>query len=155
MNTDEYYMAKALNEAMKAYKKNEVPVGCVIVYKSKIISKGHNLRESSKDITKHAELIAIKKASRKLHDWRLEDCVMYVTLFPCTMCASAIVQSRINKLIIGAPTLDFKTKEIVYKIFNGNNTSSKIILNENILEKECKKILSDFFKKQRNKKLIS
>lgn len=150
MSKDEYYMNLALKEAKKAYRKGEVPVGAIIVLNDKVISKGHNLRESTNDITKHAELIAIKKASKKYCDWRLEKSIMYVTLFPCPMCASAIVQSRINKLVVGAPTLDINTKKIVYKILEGNNSNPKIALKEDVLEFESKNLLSRFFKEQRN-----
>lgn len=149
MDKKEYYMNIALNEAKKAYKKGEVPVGAVLVLNDIVISKGYNLRETTKDITKHAELIAIKKASRKYRDWRLENSVLYVTLFPCPMCASAIVQSRINKLVIGAPTLDLNTKKIVFEIMNGNITSPKVEIQEGVLEYQCKNLLSKFFKEQR------
>ena len=151
MNKDEQYMNMALKEAMKAYKKGEVPVGAIIVLNDKVIAKGYNLRESTNDITKHAELIAIKRASKKFNDWRLENAVMYVTLFPCPMCASAIVQSRISKLVIGAPTLDFKNETVVNKIFQGNNTSPMIIIESGIIEDKCKQLLSDFFKNKREK----
>ena len=100
MNKDKYYMNVALKEARKAYLRGEVPVGCIIVLNDKIIARGHNLRETTGDILKHAELITIKKCCKKIGDWRLEDSVMYVTLFPCPMCASAIVQSRIKKIVI-------------------------------------------------------
>ena len=152
MNIDEYYMSIALKEAKKAFKKGEVPVGAVIVHNNKIIAKGHNLRETTNDILKHAELIVIKKASKRLHDWRLENAVMYVTLFPCSMCASAIVSSRIKKIVIGAPTKDLNTKEIVYKILEGNNTSPSVVIQENIMEKESKNLLSNFFQEKRLKK---
>ena len=102
MNKDEYYMNLALKEANKAFKRDEVPVGVIIVSDNKIVARGYNMRELKGDIAKHAELIAIKKANKKIHDWRLENCTMYVTLFPCPMCASAIVQSRIKKIYIGA-----------------------------------------------------
>ena len=94
----EYYMEQALKEAEKAYKKLEVPVGAVIVKDGKIIAKGHNQKETKTDTTKHAEIIAIQKASKKLKSWRLTDCEMYVTLEPCTMCAGAIINSRIKKI---------------------------------------------------------
>ena len=142
-------MNVALKEARKAYLRGEVPVWCIIVLNDKIIARGHNLRESTGDILKHAELITIKKCCKKIGDWRLEDSVMYVTLFPCPMCASAIVQSRIKKIVIGAPTTDEKNKKIVDLIFEGNNTSPKIEVVENILEEECKDILSEFFKEKR------
>ena len=98
---EEKFMREALKEAKKAYEKLEVPVGCVIVKDGKIISRGHNLKETKKDTTKHAEIIAIQKASKKLNSWRLLDCEMYVTLEPCSMCAGGIINSRIKKIYIG------------------------------------------------------
>ena len=151
MKDNEYYMKLALKEARKAYKHNEVPVGAIIVSNDKIIAKGNNQRENSGDVTKHAELIAIRKASKKKKDWRLNDCTMYVTLFPCPMCASAIIQSRISKLVIGTSTMDFKNKEIVNLIFLDSIKNKKIILEENVLENECSDILKSFFKMQRQK----
>ena len=148
---DNYYMNIALEEARKAYLKDEVPVGCVIVLNDKIIAKGHNLKESTNNIFNHAELIAIEKASKNVHNWRLDDAVIYVTLFPCSMCASAIVSSRIKKIVIGAPTTDLKVNRIVNMIFEGNNTNPKIEIKENVLNDECIKLLSDFFKDRRKK----
>ena len=101
------YMKEAIKEAKKAYNKNEIPVGAIIVKDDKIISRGYNIKEGKKDTTKHAEIIAIQKASKKLDSWRLNDCEMYVTLEPCSMCAGAIIQSRIKKIYIG--TMDPKT----------------------------------------------
>lgn len=151
MKDNEYYMKLALKEARKAYKHNEVPVGAIIVSNDKIIAKGNNQRENSGDVTKHAELIAIRKASKKKKDWRLNDCTMYVTLFPCPMCASAIIQSRISKLVIGTSTMDLKNKEIVNLIFLDSIKNKKIILEENVLENECSDILKSFFQMQRLK----
>ena len=151
MKDNEYYMKLALKEARKAYKHNEVPVGAIIVSNDKIIAKGNNQRENSGDVTKHAELIAIRKASKKKKDWRLNDCTMYVTLFPCPMCASAIVQSRISKLVIGTSTMDLKNKEVVNLIFLDSIKNKKIILEENVLENECSDILKSFFQMQRLK----
>lgn len=151
MKDNEYYMKSALKEARKAYKHNEVPVGAIIVSNDKIIAKGNNQRENSGDVTKHAELIAIRKASKKKKDWRLNDCTMYVTLFPCPMCASAIIQSRISKLVIGTSTMDLKNKEIVNLIFLDSIKNKKIILEENVLENECSSILKSFFQMQRQK----
>ena len=151
MKDNEYYMKLALKEARKAYKHNEVPVGAIIVSNGKIIAKGNNQRENSGDVTKHAELIAIRKASKKKKDWRLNDCTMYVTLFFCLMCASAIIQSRISKLVIGTSTMDLKNKEIVNLIFLDSIKNKKIILEENVLENECSDILKSFFKMQRQK----
>ena len=151
MKDNEYYMKLALKEARKAYKHNEVPVGAIIVSNGKIIAKGNNQRENSGDVTKHAELIAIRKASKKKKDWRLNDCTMYVTLFPCPMCASAIIQSRISKLVIGTSTMDLKNKEVVNLIFLDSIKNKKIILEENVLENECSDILKSFFQMQRQK----
>ena len=151
MKDNEYYMKLALKEARKAYKHNEVPVGAIIVSNDKIIAKGNNQRENSGDVTKHAELIAIRKASKKKKDWRLNDCTMYVTLFPCPMCASAIIQSRISKLVIGTSTMDLKNKEVVNLIFLDSIKNKKIILEENVLENECSNILKSFFQMQRQK----
>ena len=146
---DNYYMEMALKEAYKAFKRKEVPVGAVIVCNNKIIAKGYNKRELKGDITKHAELIAIQKANKKIKDWRLNDCTLYVTLFPCSMCASAIIQSRISRLVIGAPTKDIKNKKIVDMLFESDTNKQIIEIKEGILEKECSDILLEFFKEQR------
>ena len=146
---DIYYMKIALEEARKASLKDEVPVGCIIVQNDKIIGKGHNLKESSKNILNHAELIAIEKASKKINDWRLDNSVIYVTLYPCSMCSSAIVSSRIKRIVIGAPTKDLKVKQIGDLIFEGNNLSPKIEVKENVLKDECINLLSEFFKNKR------
>ena len=146
---DNYYMNIALQEANKAYLKDEVPVGCIIVQNNKIIGVGHNLKESTKNILNHAELIAIKKASKKINDWRLDNSVMYVTLYPCSMCASAIVSSRIKRIVIGAPTKDLKVKQIGDLIFEGNNLSPKMEVKENVLKDECVNLLGEFFKNKR------
>ena len=152
MDIDEYYMNLALDEAEIAYEENEVPVGAVIVLDNNVIAKSHNLRQSTNDITNHAELLAIREASKKIGDWRLENTTMYVTLFPCPMCASAIIQSRINRLVIGTSTTDFKSKKIVLEILEGNNTSPKVIVKEGMLERDCQNLLSNFFKEQRKNK---
>lgn len=102
MNTDEIYMREALRQAKKAYGKMETPIGCVIVREGKIIARGYNKRNDKKNTLAHAEIIAIHKASRAVGDWRLEDCTMYVTLEPCPMCAGAIVQARIPRVVIGS-----------------------------------------------------
>ena len=102
MTEDERYMKEAIKQAKKAYALDEVPIGCVIVQDHKIIARGYNRRNTDKNALAHAEISAIKKASKKTGDWRLEDCTMYVTLEPCQMCAGAIVQSRMKKVVIGA-----------------------------------------------------
>lgn len=145
----EYYMEQALKEAEKAYKKLEVPVGAVIVKDGKIIAKGHNQKETKTDTTKHAEIIAIQKASKKLKSWRLKDCEMYVTLEPCTMCAGAIINSRIKKIYIGA--MDEKTGVAgsVLNIFEDYTFNYKVEIEKGIKKEECENILKQFFKELR------
>ncbi len=145
-------MKQALKEAQKAYQKEEVPVGAIIVKDGEIIAKAHNLKETKNDTTKHAEMLAIQKASKKLKAWRLEGCSMYVTLEPCTMCAGAIVNSRIQKVFIG--TKDPKTGACgsVLNIFDDYKFNHKVEYETNILQEECEKILKDFFKTLRNAK---
>ena len=148
----EKFMKEALKEAKKAYDKLEVPVGCVIVKDGKIISRGHNLKETKKDTTKHAEIIAIQKASKKLDSWRLLDCEMYVTLEPCSMCAGAIINARIKKIYIGKE--DKKTGAVgsVLNLLEDYTFNHKVEVEKGILKEPCEKILKDFFKELRNKK---
>lgn len=146
MLREEKFMKEALKEAKKAYKKLEVPVGAVIVKNGEIIARGHNLKETKCDTTKHAEIIAIQRASKKLNAWRLEDCEMYVTLEPCTMCAGAIINSRIKKVYIG--TEDPKTGACgsILNLFTNYKFNHKVEYEKGIMQKECEKILKDFFK---------
>ena len=139
-------MKEALKEAKKAYDKLEVPVGAVIVKDGKIISRAHNLKETKYDTTKHAEILAIQKASKKLNSWRLIDCEMYVTLEPCSMCAGAIINSRIKKVYIGA--LDEKTGAVgsVLNLFEDFTFNHKVEVEKGIMQKECETMLKDFFK---------
>ena len=102
MDQDEQYMKEAIRQAKKAYALREVPIGCVIVYEGKILARGYNRRNTDKNTLAHAELIAIKRASKKLGDWRLEGCTIYITLEPCQMCAGAIIQARVSKVVIGS-----------------------------------------------------
>ncbi len=149
---EEAFMREALKEARKAYTKKEVPVGCVIVKDGKVISRGHNIKETKKDTTKHAEMIAIQKASQKLDSWRLLDCEMYVTLEPCSMCAGGIINSRIKKLYIG--TLDKKTGAAgsVLNLFEDYPFNHKVEVKTGILKTECEEILKNFFKELRKSK---
>ena len=145
---NEIYMNQALEEAKKAFHENEVPVGAVIVKNGVIISKSHNLKVKTSNIMNHAEIIAIKRASQKIKDWRLYNCEMYITLEPCPMCASAIQQSRISKVYIGTKSNAQSNTEIVEKIFNNDDFCHKvdyIYINDN----RCSKILSDFFSNKR------
>ena len=146
MDSKEKFMKEALKEAKKAYEKLEVPVGAVIVKDGKIIARGHNLKETKKDTTRHAEMIAIEKASKKLGAWRLLDCEMYVTLEPCSMCAGAMINSRIKKLYIGA--LDEKTGAVgsVLNLLEDYKFNHNIEVEKGILKEDCEKILKDFFK---------
>ena len=139
-------MKEALKEAKKAYKKLEVPVGAVIVKNGEIIAKGHNLKETKCDTTKHAEIIAIQRASKKLNAWRLEDCEMYVTLEPCTMCAGAIINSRIKKVYIGTEDLKTGACGSILNLFTDYKFNHKVEYEKGIMQKECEKILKDFFK---------
>ncbi len=139
-------MKEALKEAKKAYDKLEVPVGAVIVKEGKIIARAHNLKETKYDTTKHAEILAIQKASKKLNNWRLIDCDMYVTLEPCSMCAGAIINSRIRKVYIGA--LDEKTGAAgsVLNLFEDYTFNHKVEIEKGIMQEECETMLKNFFK---------
>ena len=149
MNENEKYMKEALKEAQKAYKKLEIPVGAVIVKDGKIIAKAHNIKEEEKDTTKKAEIISIQKAIKKLNNWRLNDCEMYVTLEPCSMCAGAIIQARLKKVYIG--TMDEKTGACgsVLNLLKDYKFNHEVELETGLLEENCKKILQDFFKELR------
>lgn len=136
---DEFYMGLALKQAKKALKHNEVPVGAIIVKDNKIISQAYNKREKNKDVTKHAEIIAISKACKKLKNWRLDDCVLYVTMEPCMMCSGAIEQSRIKKIVYGVKNDNYGYAQ--------NLKTVKII--SQVCEKECKNFVQSFFKKRR------
>ena len=135
---DQYYMEIALKQACKALKHNEVPVGAVIVKDGKIIAKAYNKREKTHDVTKHAEMIIISQACKKLKNWRLEGCTLYVTMEPCMMCCGAIEQSRISRIVYGAKNENFGNIDKI----NVKNISQ-------MCEKECKKLICDFFKNKR------
>ncbi len=148
----EQYMKEAIKEAIKAYKKEEVPVGAIIVKDGEIIARAHNLKETNKDTVCHAEILAIQKASKKINAWRLENCELYVTLEPCTMCAGAIINSRIKRVIIG--TSDPKTGACgsVLNLFEDYKFNHKPEFEIGIMQKECEKLLKDFFKNLRDTK---
>lgn len=137
------YMKIALKEAKKAYKKDEIPIGCIIVKNNKIISKAHNKREKTKKISAHAEILAIEKASKKLKNWHLNDCILYTTVEPCLMCSGAIIQSRIKKIICSIKN------EKYGELNNINNYLNQLDITYGILEDESKKIMKDFFIKKR------
>lgn len=148
----EKFMWEALKEAQKAYDKGEVPVGAVIVKDNQIIARAHNQKEIKQDTTRHAEMLAIQKASKKLNAWRLLDCEMYVTLEPCAMCAGALIQSRIKKVYIG--TADEKTGACgtVLNLLEDFAFNHKVEIEKNVLKEECETILKQFFKELRQQK---
>lgn len=145
------FMAEALKEAEKAAEMGEVPIGAVIVRDGEIIAKGHNMTESTKDPTAHAEMLAIRQASQKLGGWRLIGCSMYVTAEPCSMCAGAIVWSRIEKLFIG--TMDPKAGACgsVFNIPQEKKLNHFVEIETGVMEEECAQIMKDFFRKLRSK----
>lgn len=145
------YIDLAYKEALKAYKCDEVPVGAVIVLNGKVIAKAYNKKVSSNDVCAHAEILAIKKASAKLKDWRLVDCEMYVTLEPCPMCAGAILNSRIRKVFIGTQEPRSGAAGSKINLFENYNYNHKVEYEVGILESECKEIIQLFFKRLRNK----
>ena len=149
MEEKEKFMKEALKEAKKAYKKLEIPVGAVIVKNGKIIARGHNLKETETDTTKHAEIIAIQKASKKLKSWRLLDCDMYVTLEPCMMCTGAIINSRIDNVYYACK--DPKGGALVsnIKLLDIKNINHYPKIHSSLMEEECSKLLKDFFKNKR------
>ncbi len=142
---DEKYMKIALKEAKKALDKDEIPVGAVIVKDNKIIAKAYNTRNMSNRVVDHAEIIAINKANKKLNNWRLEDCEIYITLEPCPMCASAIEQSRIKRIITGAVNNNLETRNISFDILK------KINWVKNCCSEECSNLINIFFYNKRNK----
>ena len=149
MEQKEHYMKQALKEAEKAYKKLEVPVGAVIVKDGKIIARAHNQKETRTDTTKHAEILAIQKASKKLESWRLIDCEMYVTTEPCQMCAGAIVQARIKKVYIGCMNPKAGCAGSIMNLLQVDKFNHQVEIETGILKDECSGLLKDFFRKLR------
>lgn len=146
MQQQEKYMKEALKQAKKAYALGEVPIGCVIVYEDKIIARGYNRRNTDKNTLAHAEITAINKASKKMGDWRLEDCTLYVTLEPCQMCAGAIIQSRISKVVIGAMNPKAGCGGSILNILEMPEFNHQAQVVRGVLEEECSRILQDFLK---------
>lgn len=146
---NEKYMREALKEAKKASRIGEVPIGCVIVYQDKIIGRGYNKRNKNKTTLAHAELIAIQKASKAMGDWRLEDCTMYVTLEPCQMCAGAIVQARMKKVVVGTMNPKAGCAGSILNILQMEEFNHQVELEIGILEEECTQVLQAFFKELR------
>ena len=148
----EYWMRHAIAEAKKAKTKDEVPIGCVIVQAGKIIARGHNLRETSQDPTGHAELIAIRRAARKLGAWRLLDTSLYVTLEPCTMCMGAIILARIPTVVFGCHDPKGGAAGSLFDLSNDARLNHQVELLPRVLENDCSELLSNFFNELRRRK---
>lgn len=151
MNQNEKYMREAIRQAKKAYALGEVPIGCVIEYEGKIIGRGYNRRTIDKNTLAHAELMAIKKASKKMGDWRLEDCTMYVTLEPCQMCSGAIVQSRMKKVVIGCMNPKAGCAGSILNLLQMEAFNHQVELEIGVLGDECSQMMKQFFRELREK----
>ena len=145
-------MKEAIRQAKKAWKIEEVPIGCVIVYQGKIIGRGYNRRTTDKNPLAHAEISAIKKASKVIGDWRLEECTLYVTLEPCQMCSGALVQSRIDEVVIGCMNAKAGCAGSVMNLLQVDGFNHQVKIIQGVLEEECSSMLSEFFRKLREKK---
>jgi len=148
----DYWMAKAIAEADKARAKDEVPIGCVIVRDGKIIARGHNLRETAQDPAAHAELIAIRKAAKKLNSWRLLDTTLYVTLEPCIMCMGAIILARLPTVVFGCHDPKGGAAGTLYDLSNDPRLNHRVNLVPRVLERECSSLLSSFFAELRRRR---
>lgn len=154
LSQDEKYMKEALKQAKKAYNLMEVPIGCVIVHENKIIARGYNKRNTISSTLGHAEIMAIKKASKVLGDWRLEECIMYVTLEPCPMCAGAIVQARIPKVVIGSMNPKAGCAGSVINLLDMKGFNHRVEIEKGVLAEECTSVLQTFFKELRENKKV-
>ncbi|MGO5166188.1 MULTISPECIES: tRNA adenosine(34) deaminase TadA [unclassified Candidatus Paralachnospira] len=145
----EYYMKEAIRQAKKAAAIGEVPIGCVIVYEGVIIARGYNRRKTDKNTLAHAELQAIRRASKKLGDWRLEGCTMYVTLEPCQMCAGALVQARITEVVIGCMNPKAGCGGSILNLLEMKEFNHQVKVTRGVMEETCSNLLKDFFKELR------
>lgn len=152
ITSHERYMKEAIKQAGKAEKIGEVPIGCVIVYDNQIIARGYNRRNIEKSTLAHAEILAIKKASRKLGDWRLEECIMYVTLEPCPMCAGAIVQARIPRVVMGAMNPKAGCGGSILNILQERRFNHQVETMTGVCGEECEQMMKVFFRRLREKK---
>lgn len=150
--TDRLFMKQALEEAKKAAVLGEVPIGAILVYNGEIIARAHNLRETTQNATTHAELEVIQKACEKIGSWRLENTTLYVTLEPCPMCAGAILQSRVPRVVYGARDLKAGCVDSLYRLLNDVRFNHECEVTEGILAEECGQILTDFFRALRERK---
>lgn len=152
MTEEERYMGYAITQAKKAQKSDDVPIGCIIVYEGRIIARGYNKRNKKKTTLAHAELDAIAKASKVLGDWRLENCTMYVTLEPCQMCAGAIIQARIPRVVIGCMNPKAGCGGSILNLLQMKEFNHQAEVLRGVREEECSKLLSDFFRDLRERK---
>ena len=152
MEKIERFMREAIKEAKKAELIDEVPIGCVIVRNNKVISRGHNIRESKQNPTGHAEIVAINKAAKKLNSWRLENCDIYITLEPCIMCSGAIIQSRIKHIYFGAFDPKGGALGSSINVLDAKNINHHPEVTSGVLQEECSKIITNYFKSKREKK---
>ncbi len=152
MTSDESFMKQAVKQAKKAYDKLETPIGCVIVREDKIIARGYNKRNMKKNTLAHAEILAINKASKVLGDWRLEDCTMHVTLEPCPMCAGAIVQARIPRVVIGSMNPKAGCAGSVLNLLQQDGLNHQVEITKGVLAEECSGLMTSFFRELRKKK---
>ena len=149
---DEKYMKEAIRQAKKAYKLDETPIGCVIVHDGKIIGRGYNRRNTDKSPLAHAEITAIRKASKKLGDWRLEDCTLYVTLEPCQMCAGAIVQSRVTRVVVGCMNPKAGCAGSILNLLDMQEFNHRAEIETGVLGEECSAMMTGFFRELRERK---
>jgi tRNA(adenine34) deaminase len=151
MDLAETWMREAIAEAQRALAADEVPIGCVIVHEptGRIVGRGHNLRETQQDPTAHAEIVALRQAARELGHWRLLDCVLVVTLEPCSMCAGAIVNARVPRLIYGCPDPKAGAVRTLYRLCEDERLNHRVAVEEGVLANECAELLRDFFRRQR------
>ena len=152
MTQDERYMRQAITQAKKAAAMDDVPIGCVIVYEDKVIARGYNRRNKDKTTLAHAELIAIRKASKYLNDWRLENCTMYVTLEPCQMCAGAIVQARIPRVVAGCMNPKAGCAGSILDLMHVQAFNHQVDFSYGVMEEECQNLMTSFFKELRERK---
>lgn len=152
LELDQHYMKMAIEEANKAAAKGEVPIGAVIVRDDEVIARAHNLRETTQNAVTHAELLAIQLACEELGSWRLENTILYVTLEPCPMCAGAILQSRIPRVVYGARDVKAGSVDSLYRLLNDDRFNHQCDVKENVLADECGQLLTQFFRGLREKK---
>ncbi len=152
--SDTYFLKKALVQAQKAYIQQEVPVGAILVFNNHILAEGFNLRETNEDPTAHAEIVALRKASKKLKSWRLEETTLYVTCEPCLMCAGALLQARVKRLVYGCSDIKAGAVTSLYRVLEDKRLNHQIVVQGGVLEKECRQLLQNFFRVRRGVRAV-